>query len=199
MKLPAEIVLASRNKKKLVEMEAILRDTGVRIRSVGEFPNAPEVVEDGDTFAANAARKALQVADAVGLWAIADDSGIEVDALAGRPGVHSARFAGPQCDDEANNRKLVESLRNVPPQKRTCRYRCCIVLAQPGRVLLTVEDSWEGRVVLEPRGAHGFGYDPYVWMDEYGRTVAELDPDLKNRISHRAKALAKLKAAVAGN
>jgi XTP/dITP diphosphohydrolase len=197
MKLPAEIVLASRNRKKLAELQAILRDLPTTVRSVGEFPGVPEVVEDGDTFAANAAKKALAVAAAVGRWAVADDSGIEVDALGGRPGVHSARFAGPACDDDANNRKLVELLRGVPADKRTCRYRCCIVLAEPGRVLLTVDDVWEGRVVLDPRGRHGFGYDPYVWIDAYGKTVAELDPERKNRISHRGKALAKLKAALA--
>jgi XTP/dITP diphosphohydrolase len=196
MERPDELVLATRNRKKLAEMQAILADLGVRMSCSADYPGLPEVVEDGDTFEANAGKKALQTAAALGKWAVADDSGLEVDGLDGLPGVHSAYYAGHPSNDEANNAKLIAALADVPEDGRTARYRCVIALASPERVVLTVSDSWEGRMITAPRGSAGFGYDPLFLVPEFGKTVAELDPALKNRLSHRGKALAKFKAAL---
>lgn len=196
MERPDELVLATRNRKKLAEMQAILADLGVRMSCSADYPGLPEVVEDGDTFEANAGKKALQTAAALGKWAVADDSGLEVDGLDGLPGVHSAYYAGHPSNDEANNAKLIAALAGVPEDGRTARYRCVIALASPERVVLTVSDSWEGRMITAPRGSAGFGYDPLFLVPEFGKTVAELDPALKNRLSHRGKALAKFKAAL---
>jgi XTP/dITP diphosphohydrolase len=198
MMLPERLVLATRNRKKLAEMAAILADLPVTVLSSADFPDLAEVVEDTGTFEGNAAKKALQTADGTGLWAVADDSGLEVDALGGLPGVDSAYFAGRPGDDDANNAKLIADLAGVPDDRRTARYRCVIALARPGQVLFTVADAWEGRIARAPRGSAGFGYDPYFVPEGYAETVAELDPALKNRISHRAKALAKFRARLTG-
>jgi XTP/dITP diphosphohydrolase len=185
-----DLVIASGNAHKIREIRAICEGLPVRFRSLAEFPDVPSVVEDGATFEANASKKALALAKATGLLALADDSGVEVDALGGAPGVRSARWAGRQGDDAANNAKLVAALRDVPEAARTMRYRCVIAVADPGGIRFTAEGACEGRVLLEPRGSNGFGYDPYMLVPEHGRTMAELDPAVKNRISHRGRALA---------
>ena len=170
-------------------MKAILSPLGFDLRSVAEYPGIPEIVETGTTFEANARLKALAVAKAAGAWALADDSGIEVDALGGRPGVYSARYAGEPPDDAANNRKLIAELRGVPPGRRTARYRAVIAVADPKRVLCVAEGACEGRIQDEPRGTGGFGYDPHFLLPDRGLTMAELPAEEKNRISHRGVAI----------
>jgi XTP/dITP diphosphohydrolase len=151
------------------------------------------VVEDGDTFYANALKKACAVASVAGVLSMADDSGLEVDALGGRPGVHSARYAGSDATDAQNNEKLLRELSGVADGERTARFRCTIVLVDgEGRELLVAKGACEGRIVASPRGTHGFGYDPLFVADGYQQTMAELAPEKKNEISHRAKAAAKL-------
>lgn len=187
--MPRILVLATRNPGKLREMQAILAPLGFDLRSVAGFPAVPEIEETGETFEANARLKALAVARATGEWALADDSGIEVDALGGRPGVRSARYAGEPGSDAANNQKLLEELKGTPPVQRTARYRAVIAVADPARILCTAEGACEGRIQDEPRGTGGFGYDPHFLLPELGLTMAELPAEEKNRISHRGKAL----------
>jgi len=171
----------------------VLAGLPVRLRSLADFPGAPEVEETGTTFRENAELKATALADHLDRWVLADDSGLEVDALDGAPGVLSARYAGRHGDDEANNRKLLEAIRDRPEAERTARFRCAIALARPGRVLLTVEGKCEGLVAFEPRGGEGFGYDPVFIYPPAGKTFGELDPVLKNQVSHRGAALGKLR------
>jgi XTP/dITP diphosphohydrolase len=185
-----DLVIASGNRHKILEIRAICEGLPIRFLSLAEFPELPPVVEDGETFEANARKKAEAAARGTGRRALADDSGLEVDALGGAPGVLSARWAGRPGDDAANNAKLVEALRGAAPERRTARFRCVIAVADPAGVLFTAEGRCDGIVVLEPRGRRGFGYDPHLLIPGFGRTVAELEPEVKNRISHRAKALA---------
>jgi len=188
------IVLGTRNRKKAEELQDHLADLPVRIVTLEEFPAAPEVVEDGDTFMANARKKAIELARTLGQWVLGEDSGLVVDALGGRPGVYSSRYAGPEASDEANNRKLLEELAGVPEEKRTAHYVCTAVLADPeGAVRAAVEGRCNGRIITEPRGERGFGYDPLFLIPEYHRTFGELGLLVKRHISHRARAIARLK------
>jgi XTP/dITP diphosphohydrolase len=188
-----ELVLASRNAKKRKEMESLVAPLGIVVRSFDDFPAAPDVEETGSTFAENAALKASTVAQAIGRWTLADDSGIAVDALDGAPGVYSARFAGEQGDDDANNAKLLELLRNVPDELRGAAFVCHLALADPaGEIRLSVEKRCRGMIVHGLHGTGGFGYDPLFLIPEYHRTFGELGPATKNLISHRARAFAKL-------
>jgi len=188
------LVLASGNPGKLRELSRILDDLGYELHPQSEF-NVSEVAETGTTFVENAIIKARHAAALTDLPAMADDSGIEVDALDGAPGVYSARFAGPGADDAANNALLVEKLRQVAPEQRSARYRAVIVLmrhaADPSPLIC--EGSWEGMIQLQPAGEGGFGYDPYFYLPELGCTSAQLSADEKNRLSHRGKALDELK------
>ncbi|MDH3535652.1 MAG: RdgB/HAM1 family non-canonical purine NTP pyrophosphatase [Gammaproteobacteria bacterium] len=188
------LVLASGNPGKLRELAAILADLGYDLHAQSEF-GVTEVAETGTTFVENAIIKARHAAEHTGLPALADDSGIEVDALDGAPGVYSARFAGAAADDAANNALLVEKLRAVPAAQRGARYRAVIVLmrnaADPSPLIC--EGSWDGMIRLEPAGDGGFGYDPYFFVPELGCTSAQLDAAEKNRLSHRGKALGELK------
>lgn len=186
-----KLVLATRNAGKVKELQELLTGAGVEVVSMADFPDVPEVVEDGDTFQANAIKKARQVAEAVGEVTLSDDSGLEVDYLDGAPGVISARFAGAQHDDEANNRKLLELLAGVPWDKRTARFRCVVAIAVPGAKTETMSGTCEGIITTEPKGDQGFGYDPLFFVPEYEKTFAELDANEKNLISHRGKALTK--------
>lgn len=181
------VLLASGNAHKLRELREILAPFGLAVVSPAEVGYAPNVVEDGDTFEANAIKKAQAGLAATGLWTIADDSGIEARALGWAPGVYSARYAGEPCDDEANNRKLVQELTGV--SDRFVRYRCVIALARTGQPALTWSGSFAGEHIATPRGAGGFGYDPYVLVPELGRTVAELTNDEKHARSHRGQAV----------
>ena len=189
-----DLVLASGNAGKLRELSALLQDLGYRLRPQSEF-GVSEAAETGTTFVENAIIKARHAATHTGLPSLADDSGIEVDALAGAPGVYSARFAGEPADDAANNRLLVEKLADVPENERTARYRAVIVYLRhagdPAPIIC--EGSWEGRIQLTPAGDGGFGYDPYFYLPELGCTSAQLSASDKNRLSHRGKALEKLK------
>lgn len=192
------LVLASGNPGKLRELSHLLDDLGYELHPQSEF-GVPEVAETGTTFVENAIIKARHAAAHTDLPALADDSGIEVDALDGAPGVYSARFAGPDADDASNNALLVEKLRSVPSEQRTARYRAVIVLmrhaADPSPLIC--EGSWEGMIQLEPAGSGGFGYDPYFYLPEQGCTSAELSRDEKNRLSHRGQALTELKRRLA--
>lgn len=194
---PLLLVLATRNKNKLRELTSILSDLPVRVESIASFPGAPDVEETGATMAENALLKARAAARHTGLWAMADDSGLEVDALDGRPGVYSARFAGPGATDADNNAKLLRLLEGVPDPLRTARFRCAIALVSPDGDEYVDEGVCEGVVAREPRGEGGFGYDPLFIVPEYGRTFAELPPEVKDRISHRARALAAAKRRLA--
>ena len=184
-----EIVLASRNVKKAAEIDQLLKPYGIRVRPVSEFPEATEVIEDGDSFSENAAKKASQTAKETSHWAIGEDSGICVDALKGAPGIYSARYSGPDATDEKNNQYLQEQLQDVPSSKRTAHYVCHVALADPtGEVRLHIERTCQGIIIREPRGENGFGYDPYFLIREYGKTFGELSPVVKKAISHRARA-----------
>jgi XTP/dITP diphosphohydrolase len=184
-----EIVAATRNEGKLKEFRELLAGLPIRLLTVADFPGIPEVAENGNTFAENARLKAEAMAAETGLIAVADDSGLEVDALQGAPGVRSARFAGEPGDDRKNNEKLLELLRGVPPERRTARFRCLIAIAVPGEETYFSDGTCEGYIGLAPRGTNGFGYDPLFLVPEFDRTFAELDPEEKNRISHRGRAL----------
>jgi XTP/dITP diphosphohydrolase len=186
------IVIASRNKGKIAEIQQILHDLPVRFLSLFDFARAPEVVEDGASFLENARKKAIEVARFTGEWTLADDSGLEVDALDGRPGIHSARWSGG--GDEANNDRLLAELTEVAAAARTARYRAHLVVVDPkGAVVAEAEGSCEGQIGFARRGTEGFGYDPLFVVPEYGRTMAELGLEIKNRISHRARALEALR------
>ena len=188
-----KLVIASGNAGKLRELSTLLEPLGYELHTQSEF-DVPEAEETGTTFVENAIIKARNAAAHSGLPAVADDSGIEVDALDGAPGVWSARFSGPDASDAKNNALLVEKLREVPEDRRTARYRAVIVYMRhagdPSPIIC--EGSWEGRIILEPRGDNGFGYDPHFWLDSHGCTSAELDPAEKNRLSHRGQALRQL-------
>lgn len=183
------ILLATRSPGKLAEIRRMSVDPDIRWRGLDEFPQAPEAPEEGETFAENARAKALYYSSATGLPALADDSGLEVDALAGQPGVHSAYYAGRPRDDAANNRKLVAALAGVPPERRTARFRCHMALARGGSIALESSGTVEGLIIDVPRGAGGFGYDPHFLIPQLDRTAAELAPEEKNAISHRGRAL----------
>ncbi len=190
------LVVATTNRGKLREVAAMLGDLPVSLLSLDDFPPIPPPEENRETFEGNVELKALYYAAASRCWTLSDDSGLEVDALEGAPGVHSAYYAGEPRSDAANNAKLVHALRNTPLERRTARYRCVLVIAQPECVLLTASGSVEGLIVDEPRGANGFGYDPHFFMPALDRTAAELAPGEKNQVSHRGHALASLKPAL---
>ena len=188
-----KLVVASSNPGKLRELSQLFNGLGYELKPQSEF-GVVELPETGTTFVENAIIKARNAAQHTGFAAIADDSGIEVDALNGEPGVFSARFAGAEASDEANNALLVEKLQSFPEQQRSARYRAVIVFmrnsADPSPIIC--EGSWEGRILLEPRGQGGFGYDPYFYLPELDCTSAELSAERKNQLSHRGKALREL-------
>jgi XTP/dITP diphosphohydrolase len=190
------VLVATTNPGKVRELAAILNGLPVELAGLAELPGAPEVEETGATFLANARLKALAYAAWSGLPALADDSGLEVDALGGDPGVRSARYAGEGAGDEANLVKLLEALREVPPAERTARFRCAAVFALPDGRAWQAEAAWDGRLLDAPRGTGGFGYDPVFVPDGWDRTSAEVDAATKNAASHRAKAFAALRPAV---
>ena len=189
------VVLATGNPGKLSEMREILAGHGLEVVAQSDLGIASPV-EDGDTFIANALLKARHAASVAGLPAIADDSGLEVDALGGRPGLHTARYAGIDVDEHANNDKLLSELAGIPAAQRGARYRCAIVFLRnaldPDPIV--AEAAWEGRIGFERRGTGGFGYDPIFLLPELGKTMAELTMDEKNRLSHRARAVMNAKS-----
>ncbi len=187
------VVVASRNRHKVHEIRELIADLDLQLIGIDELAPDSPLVEDEDTFEGNALAKARQAAAATGLPALADDSGLEVDALGGAPGVYSARYAGEPSDDAANNAKLLSVLNGVPPERRTARYRCVAAFLDPssGRSL-TAAGSCEGLVLEHPRGQGGFGYDPLFLVPALGKTMAEIDLAEKNRLSHRAAAFRSL-------
>lgn len=187
------LVIASRNTKKIAEIDELLESFGIAVRGVSAFADVPEVVEDGTTFAENAALKATRTAAFLGHWTLGEDSGLCVDALDGRPGIFSARFSGDDATDDANNRLLIERLADVPAVRRMAHYVCHVAVSDPGGVVrLSVEASCAGRIVDDPRGSNGFGYDPHFLLPEYHRTFGELAAIVKRQISHRARAFQRL-------
>lgn len=185
--LPSSLLLATGNTHKLREVTEILEPFQISVQSPADIGGLPDVIEDGDTFAANAIKKAESAAAITGGWALADDSGIEARALDWRPGVYSARYAGPECDDAANNRKLISEL--ADKSDKFVQYRCVIALARPGQESLTWDGTFAGEHTAEARGTGGFGYDPYVLLPDLGLTVAEVDAEEKHKRSHRGQAL----------
>ena len=187
------LVLGTANRKKGLELADLLRPVGVELRTLADFSADFQVAEDGDTFAANARLKASGYARHLGRWALADDSGLLVDALGGQPGVFSARYSGPQATDESNNRLLLEQLGDLPLERRTARFVCHIAVADPsGEVRAESDAACRGRILFEPRGQNGFGYDPLFEIVEYHRTFAEFGLLVKSYLSHRARAACRL-------
>lgn len=193
------LVIATGNPGKFKEMATLLAGVDallVPLDRVGSIPPMPP--EGGESFQENAWRKAEAVARVSGHLALADDSGLEVDALGGLPGVLSARFGGPQATDADRNARLLELLRGIPPERRTGRFRCAIAIADALGSVQVAEGVCEGRIALQPRGSRGFGYDPIFEIPSLGKTFGELDPEVKNRLSHRAQAMVKARAILEG-
>ncbi|NGZ95941.1 MAG: non-canonical purine NTP pyrophosphatase [Nitrospira sp. WS110] len=188
-----EIVLATRNPDKGRELGALLGGLRIRIRTLADFPSAPEVVEDGTTCEANAIKKAREIAQATGVPAVADDTGLEVDALGGRPGVYAARYAGEHATYEDNWRKLLLELVGVPGSKRTARFLTVAAIAFPSGDVHVTQGSLEGLIAEQPLGDRGFGYDPVFLVPEFNRTLAQLTAEEKNRMSHRARAFVQMR------
>ncbi len=188
-----ELVLATGNRDKQREIQAFLQDLGLTIRTLDEFPGAPVVLEDGETCRANAGKKAKDIARFTGALTLADDTGLEVDALGGRPGVFAARYAGAHATYADNCRKLLDELKGVPSDQRGARFLTVVAIADPAASVEFVEGVLRGRITTHCSGGHGFGYDPVFLVPELGKTLAELTLDRKNRISHRGRALAKAK------
>ena len=192
-----EIVVATGNKGKLKEISEVLAPLGIRVRGQQEFA-IPEIEETGLTFVENAILKARNTCAHTGKPALADDSGIEVDALDGAPGIYSARYAGAGATDAANVEKLLAALQGVPEAERTARFQCVMVYLRHANdpVPLICQGTWEGRITLQPQGDNGFGYDPVFWVPQHGCTAAQLASAVKNSLSHRGQALQKLLAAL---
>jgi XTP/dITP diphosphohydrolase len=189
------VVLASRNRHKVIEIGVLCADLGFELVGIDDVARDVPLHEDEATFEGNAIAKARQAADATGLPALGDDSGLEVDALGGAPGVYSARYAGEPSDDARNNAKLLQALGAVRPEARTARYRCVAAYVDPAKgVTLTASGACEGLILSEPRGHGGFGYDPLFFLPTLGKTMAEIDLAVKNDLSHRGAAFRQLVA-----
>ncbi len=186
-------MVATRNPGKIREIRALLEGLGYEILSLDHYPPFPPVEERGETFRENALEKARAAARFTGEMALADDSGLEVDILDGAPGVKSARFGGEDISDAQRCELLLKKLEGVPLENRKARFRCVIALVTPRGEEYVVEGTCEGYIALKPKGGHGFGYDPVFYLPSYGRTMAQIPPEEKNKISHRAQALAKMK------
>ncbi len=185
------LVIATNNKGKIKEFKEMLEDYPFKVLSLLDFPGCPEIIEDGTTFKENAIKKAEMVRNYTGEIVLADDSGLEVDFLGGEPGIYSARFAGNRATDEDNNRKLLGLLEDEPREKRGAQFTCVIAISPPGEDTRVVEGICRGIIVPAPLGDMGFGYDPLFLVPEYGKTFSELEPETKNKISHRGKAMEK--------
>ncbi len=191
--LPTSLVIGTNNRKKCLELAELLAPLGLELKTLGDFPGALTVDETGDSFAANAQLKAAEQAVHLGRWVLGEDSGLAVDALGGRPGIFSARYAGPRASDEDNNQRLLAELAQIPLERRTAHYVCHVALSDPlGQIVARNEAYCRGRIRLEPAGSAGFGYDPLFEIVEYHRTFAELGLSVKRVLSHRARAVRQL-------
>ena len=189
-----ELIVASRNKGKVGEIIELISDLPFKVTSLLEYPNIPEIIEDGKTYRANALKKAREVARATGKMAMSDDSGIEVKALNNAPGIYSARFAGEGASEKDRNKKLFKMLKNIPLHKRQARYRCVIALVNAkGQELGVVEGTCSGYIATKEIGTNGFGFDSLFLLKRYNKTFGQLPPSLKAKISHRARALKKFR------
>lgn len=189
-----ELIVASRNKGKVGEIKALLTGLPFKITSLLDYPQIPDVVEDGKTYRANALKKAREVALHTGQWTMADDSGIEVKVLGNAPGIYSSRFAGEGASEQQRNKKLFQMLQGVPLWRRQARYRCVIALVDgKGQELGVAQGTCSGFITIKERGKNGFGFDPLFLLKRYHKTFGELDPSIKAKISHRARALKKFR------
>ena len=190
-----ELLIATTNPGKFREVSAFLKNLPLKIVSLADLVDPPVVTEDGATFEENAVKKARALAEFSGLLTLADDSGLEVDALNGAPGIYSARYAGAECDDSKNNEKLLSELRSVSEEKRSARFVCALALCSPGSKKIadwTVREVCEGRIAFSLQGTHGFGYDPLFFYPPMNKTLGEIERDTKSTVSHRGKALNRL-------
>ncbi len=192
-----ELIVASRNKGKVAEIKELLRGLPYNVTSLLEYPDLPDVIEDGKTYRENALKKAVQIAKLTGKMTISDDSGLEVKALGYAPGIYSARFAGEGASEQDKNRKLFKMLQGVPLARRQARYRCVIAFVDgKGREIAVVQGTCGGLIALKEQGSNGFGFDPLFLLKRYNKTFGELPPSVKAKISHRARALKKFRAII---
>ncbi|HLT56041.1 MAG TPA: XTP/dITP diphosphatase [Bacillota bacterium] len=189
-----ELIIATKNAGKAKEFQQFFAQLHIRVKSLLDFDDLPDVEETGTTFAENARIKAETIAELLDMPVLADDSGLEIDALQGRPGIYSARYAGEDKDDEANIRKVLEEMQSVPMENRTARFVCVLALAEKGKETVITEGYCEGKIALHPAGENGFGYDPIFIPEGYTNTLAELNPSVKQEISHRRHAMDQLQA-----
>lgn len=187
------IIIATNNEGKAKEFNELFTSYGYKIKTLLDFPEIGDVPETGNTFAENAFQKASAISKELNTIVLADDSGLEVDALNGKPGIYSARFAGEHGNDVKNNQKLLAALEGLPLEERTANFHCSLVMVGPDKEPLHVEGEVDGQILEEERGHHGFGYDPLFYLPELDQTMAELPSEQKNKISHRARAIEKLK------
>jgi XTP/dITP diphosphohydrolase len=188
-----EVIVATRNRGKIREFRDALKGLNLRIYGLSDFPDVPEIEEDGDSFTENALKKARFYSTYFGKLTLADDSGLEVESLKGEPGVHSARYAGEGASTQENNQKLLSEMQGIPISKRGARFRCIIAVKSPGGREVLVEGSCKGRIGFKEKGRKGFGYDPLFILPRDGKTMAQLSLEEKNRVSHRGKALRKIR------
>ncbi len=191
-----ELLVATHNKKKLAEIKDLLKDLNLKITSLSDYPDLPEIEEDGKTFSANAIKKAATIALYTKKLTMGEDSGLQVKALHNEPGIYSARFSGAGATDDKNNAQLLKLLKNVPLKKRHARYRCFVALVDGKKIVDVVSGSCCGLIALKPKGKNGFGYDPLFLIPRFGKTFGELSPKIKSKISHRARALKKFKVII---
>ena len=188
-----KIVFASGNEGKVKEVSSMLAGTGIELVSLNNYKGVPEIVEDGLSFQENALKKARIISEFTGETTLADDSGLMVDVLNGEPGIYSSRYAGIKATDKENNDKLLAKLKTIPAEKRTAAFHCALILYKKDGNCESFEGKWQGQIIDEERGSNGFGYDPIFWVPELKMTAAELPADIKNKVSHRGQAVAKLK------
>lgn len=187
-----ELIIATKNKGKAKEFAELFEPLGFRVKTLLDYPDAPDIEETGKTFEENALLKAVAISNIFQKIVIADDSGLVIDALDGRPGVYSARYAGTDKDDEANIQKVLFEMKDVPEEKRTAHFHCTLALVVPGKDPIIVEGTCNGLILTEKRGNNGFGYDPIFYLPHLKKTMAEITSEEKNRISHRGIAIRKL-------
>ena len=194
-----KIVFATKNEGKIKEIKEMLKGMNIELISLNHYNHVPEISEDGKSFLENAFKKAKIVSELIGETVLADDSGLQVDMLNGEPGIYSARYAGDKATDAENNNKLLAKLKDVPPQKRSASFFCSLVLYKKDGSYDSFEGRWDGQIIDERRGSNGFGYDPIFFVPELKLTAAQLPPAIKNKVSHRGQAFAKLKKVLEKN